>query len=278
MGLAIINKMKLREILPSQPLKPYLKGFYLYESQLGLPFDDIVFPSGNMELIFNLGEGIWKTKKDDSFYPTPMIEFWGQLTKPLAIQSVGSNTMLGIRFYSHSAAYFFNEDVSVFNNEIRDATDLFGASIGSLHASLLGHLDLRSRIALIETYLLKRIAISEKKHAKIKFIGEIAASLQKHCHHEKIVSISVRNHISSRYLTQLFSQYTGLPPKLYCKINRFQHSLYLINHKQKLTSIAYDSGYFDQSHFIKEFKLFTGITPTSFATQALPINQMLASN
>jgi AraC-like DNA-binding protein len=76
-----------------------------------------------------------------------------------------------------------------------------------------------------------------------------------------------------------FLQYTGLPPKLFCKINRFQHSLNLVNaNGQNLTNIAYESGYFDQSHFIREFKSFTGITPNSFAAQASPINQVLAGN
>jgi len=148
-----------------------------------------------------------------------------------------------------------------------------------LHSRLLSIRDLSNRIALIEDYLLNRLVVSEKKNSKIRFIGEIANSLKNNCNNEKITSISIRNNISTRYLNQLFSQYTGLPPKLFCKINRFQYSLNLINaNDQKLTGIAYDSGYFDQSHFIREFKLFTGITPTSFATQAFPINQILVNN
>lgn len=271
--------MVFKEILSNQKLRPYIKGFYFYESTSELPFDDIVFPSGNMEVIFNLGEGIWQTKKDSVFYTTPPIELWGQITKPLGIKSIGKNTMLGVRFYAHSAAYFFKEGVSEFNNEISNGADLFGTSIKDLHESLLEASDLKSRITLIEDYLLGRLVISDKQHTKIKLIGEIAASLKDNVNNEKIVSVSLRNNISTRYLTQLFSQYTGLAPKLFCKINRFQHSLNLIHsNDQKLTGIAYDSGYFDQSHFIREFKSFTGVTPSSFSTQAFPINQLLANN
>ena len=271
--------MNFKEILPNQQLRPYIKGFYLYNSGTDSSFDDIVFPSGNMEVIFNMGEGIWKTKKDNNFYTTPPIEFWGQLTRPLAVKSAGKNTMLGIRFHPYSAAYFFKEDVSVLNNEIIHAADLFGASIKTLHAQLLALDDLHERIVLIEAYLLKRLAVSEKQHSKIKFIGNIADSLKPGTDNEKIISISVRHNISSRYLNQLFIQYTGLAPKLFCKINRFQYSLQLINNNEdKLTGIAYDAGYFDQSHFIREFKMFTGITPTSFSAMTLPVNQVLASN
>jgi AraC-like DNA-binding protein len=264
-----------KEILPDQKLQPYIKGFYFYESDNDMSFDDIVFPSGNMEVIFNLGDGHWQVKKDDAFYTTPPVELWGQITKPLAIKSSGKNTMLGIRFYPYSAAYFFSENVGELNNEIHDAADLFGRSVKTLHIRLQETTDLNKRITLVQDYLLNRLTISDKNHNKIKLIGEIATHLK----NENVTDVSIRNNISTRYLNQLFTQYTGLAPKLYCKINRFQNSLNLLQaNTQKLTGVAYDAGYFDQSHFIREFKLFTGITPTSFATQTLPINQLLAIN
>jgi len=268
-----------KEILPGQKLRPYIKGFYFYESDSGMAFDDIVFPSGNMEVIFNLGEGVWKTKKEGAFYTTPAIELWGQITRPLAIRSLGKNRMLGVRFYPHSAAYFFKEKMSEFNNEIIDGSDLFGASIKALRDRLLGSTDIDDRIRWIEDYLWTRLTLSDKKHSKIQFIGEIADHLRNPSTQEKMKSISLHNHISTRYLTQLFTEYTGLAPKLYAKIHRFQYSLNLLQaHEQKLTGVAYDAGYFDQSHFIREFKSFTGITPSSFVTQPLPINQLLVNN
>jgi AraC-like DNA-binding protein len=270
--------MIFKEFAPDQRLKPYVKCLYFYESDSDVNYDDIVFPSGNMEIIFNLGQGNWQAKKDGAFYTTPPIELWGQITKPLSIKSIGKNTMLGVRFYPHSAAYFFNESVAEFNNEVVNAADLMGASLKTLYARLLDINDLDKRIALLEEYLWSRLVLFEKKHSKLNFIGQIVHSLY-NSGNEKIESISVRNNISARYLNMLFSQYTGLPPKLFCKINRFQHSLNLVNtNEQNLTTIAYEAGYFDQSHFIKEFKSFTGITPNSFAAQASPINQVLAGN
>jgi AraC-like DNA-binding protein len=232
-----------------------------------------------MELIFNMGEGSWATTKGQGFQTNPPIELWGQITKPLAIRSSGRNIMLGVRFYPHSAAYFFNEDVSVFNNEVIDATGLFGGSLSILHERLFENPDIQDRITLMEEYLLSRLVVSQKISDKIKFVGQIADSLKNAYDNEKIASVSVRNNISSRYLNQLFTRYTGLPPKLFFKINRFKYSLQLISNKdQKFTGIAYESGYFDQSHFIREFKLFTGVTPAAFSDQASPINLVMASN
>jgi len=254
--------MVFKEILPGQRLQPYIKCFYFYESDSDRSYDDIVFPSGTMEVIFNLGAGNWKSKKDNTFYTTPPVELWGQITRPLAIQSVGRNIMLGFRFYPHSAAYFFDENVAAFNNEIVDARHVFGPKLQTLYLRLLETADLNAKVAMIEDYLWSRLSVTEKKHSKIKFIGDIIGHLKKSYSDDNILSISNRHNISSRHLNTLFSQYTGIPPKLFYKINRFQHSLNLVNAaEEKLTNVAYSAGYFDQAHFIKEFKKFTGISP-----------------
>jgi AraC-like DNA-binding protein len=92
------------------------------------------------------------------------------------------------------------------------------------------------------------------------------SELNKEDFFDNIENVASRYGITSRYLQKLFLQYTGLTPKLYTKIHRFQSSLALVAQKEApLTSIAYDCGYFDQSHFIRDFKAFTGTTPSDYA-------------
>jgi AraC-like DNA-binding protein len=271
--------MVFKEIPPDQRLRPFVKCFYFYESQSSADYDDTVYPSGNTEVIFNLGKGRWQAKRNDVFYTTPAVEVWGQITKPLAIRSLGENVMLGVRFYPHSMAFFSRESLADLNNEVTDASMLFGSSVHTLHQQLLETPALPQRIALLEDYFLKQLVVTEKRYDKIKLVGNMVSTLAESTGNERITELSVRNKISSRYVTQLFSQYTGIQPKLLSKINRFQYSLSLISSRdQDLTSIAYDAGYFDQSHFIREFKLFTGITPNAFATRASAMNQALAAS
>ena len=274
-----IKRMIFKEIAPGNKLKPFIKCLYFYQSDSAMDYDDIVFPSGNMEVIFNLGAGNWQAKKDNDYYTTPPIEFWGQITQPLAIKSIGRNTMFGIRFYPHTAAYFFNEKLSEFNNEVVSAVDIFGASLKQLHEQLLEAKSLEKQVALAEDYFADRLLVSEKRHHKLKLVGGFVDNLVSEAGTRRITDVSARNRISSRYLNMLITEYTGLQPKLLAKINRFQHSLALVNSSaQNLTSIAIEAGYFDQSHFIREFKSFTGITPNTFAANASPINQILAGN
>jgi len=273
--------MKYTEIIPGERLKPYVKCYYTFESDTHVELDDTVFPGGHMEIIFNLGEGVWKSSVNEVFHTTPPVELWGKLTQPLPIKSVGKNKMLGIRFYAHSAAYFLNEAVWEFNDQIADLRDLLGAPVRTLHNRLMETKELNGRIQLIEDFLLRRLAIKESRISNSHFsmIGQVIKEMQQNDTPDNVETIALRHHISSRYLRKLFLQYTGVTPKLYNKINRFQLSLQLISESESsLTSIAYDCGYADQSHFIRDFRSFTGFPPSAYSPQAYPVSQVLPNN
>jgi len=59
--------MEFNHFIPSDILKPYIKHYYVFESDSAIEFEDTVFPSGDMEVIFNLGEGIWESSVENKF-------------------------------------------------------------------------------------------------------------------------------------------------------------------------------------------------------------------
>jgi AraC-like DNA-binding protein len=271
--------MKYHEIRPGNELKQYVKCYYVYESDTDVAFEDTVFPSGCMEIIFNLGAGKWQTAVGDSFATTPSIELWGQIIRPLPIRSIGKNTMLGIRFLPHGAAYFLNDKADLFNNQVVDLGNLLGSSVNTLHSKLLEAATWNKRIELVEEFLLHRLSLSERRLSKAVVVSSIMNEIKQDDFFDNIENVASRYGITSRYLQKLFLQYTGLTPKLYSKINRFQNSLRLVTKKDtSLTSIAYDCGYFDQSHFIREFKSFTGFTPSGYSFQNSPVTIAFANN
>jgi len=271
--------MKYNEIKPGARLKEYVKCYYIYESETNVAFEDIVFPSGCIEIIFNLGTGKWQTAAGDVFVTTPPIELWGQIIKPLPIKSIGKNTMLGIRFFPHAATYFLNDKVDLFNNRILDLSDVSDKAVNTLYSRLLETTTWNKRIELIEGFLLNRLSFSEKKFNKVAVVSNIMNEIRRDDFFDNIENVASLHGITSRYLQKLFLQYTGLTPKLYSKINRFQNSLRLVTKKEiSLTSIAYDCGYFDQSHFIREFKSFTGFTPSAYALENSPVTLAFTNN
>lgn len=268
--------MEFRHFFPSDILKSYIRHYYIFESDTDIEFEDIVFPSGDMEIIFNLGEGIWESSVNNRFLKNPPIELWGQITKPLVIKSKGKHTMLGIKFFPHTAAYFLKDEIGMFNNQVSDLYDIIGKPIKTLHDQLLEATDLDKRIALLEKFLLKNLIDNEKKSFKIDKVASILTNIKKDPTENNISNVASKHGISTRYLHKLIFQHTGLSPTALNKISRFQISLKLLaKNDQPFTSIAYHCGYFDQSHFIRDFKSFTGLTPSAYLANITPVNQLL---
>lgn len=264
--------MTYYEIKPGQPLQQYIKCYYVYESSSTVTFDDTVFPSGCMEIIFNLGTGNWQTQPGNEFVTHPSIELWGQLNRPLPVRSIGRNTMLGVRLYPHAAASILPDKASLFNNQVIDYRDISDKSINTLQAQLQETRTWSKRIALLEEYLWQQIEQAGKRLGKVDVLKDLMYELRHQDVYENMETIATRYGISARYMQQLFLQYTGLTPKLYSQINRFQHSLKLVTSRNtSLTDIAYECGYADQSHFIKEFKAFTGSTPSGYSINNSPV-------
>ena len=186
--------------------------------------------------------------------------------------------MLGIRFFPHAAGYFVHDKVGLFNNQVVDFNDFSDNGVSILYSKLLETSAWNKRIELIECFLLHRLSLSERKLKKVGMVRDIMTEIGQNDFFDNIENVASRYGITSRYLQKLFLQYTGLTPKLYSKINRFQNSLRLVTKRDgSLTSIAYNCGYFDQSHFIREFKSFTGFTPSGYSFEKSLITPMALS-
>ena len=255
--------MAYNEFIPGETLKQYVKCYYVYESDTSDVFEDKAFATGCIEVMFNLGNGLWQTASGDKFITTPHVELWGQIIRPLAFTSIGKNIMFGIRFYPHTASLFLNDDLDLFNDHVTDFTAVAGKSVRILHSRLLETTLPDKQVQLVEEFLLKRLSFFGKNFKWLPVIDRVIEELKQDDFFDNIENMASRYGLTSRYLQKLFLQYTGLTPKLYHKISRFQKSLVLVSKKNlSLTSIAYECGYFDQSHFIRDFKTFTGFLPS----------------
>jgi AraC-like DNA-binding protein len=157
---------------------------------------------------------------------------------------------------------------------------VFGTSVQVLHSQLLEEQETKAQIALIERFLLKRLLQRHKKSATIDRVGSLLSSIENLENKYPVAAehtlglVASQHGITTRYLHKLVQQHTGLSPREFKKIRRFQSSLrQLTLPKQPLTTIAYECGYFDQSHFIRDFKSFTGLTPSAYLESGLLINQ-----
>jgi AraC-like DNA-binding protein len=252
--------MKYQEFAPSNVLKPYVKCFYVCEYDNDSIVHDRAFATGCVELMFNLSDGVFETGYENKLTRTPKAELWGQIIKPLEYRSLGKAKLLGIRFFPHTASLFLNAPI--------DLLDVVGADAKELHERLKNALLLNDQLDLLENFLKSRFPIADKKQHRFNIVDNVIADVKRDDFFDNIEDVAFKYGVSSRYLQKLFLEFTGLTPKLYHKITRFQKSLLLAgNSNESLTSIAYLSGYFDQSHFVRDFKTFTGIPPSAFNTK-----------
>lgn len=83
----------------------------------------------------------------------------------------------------------------------------------------------------------------------------------------KVKTIAKSNKITERWLQKLFKEYFNITPTDLKKLVKFSNSITSISQlkRKKLSDIAHDNSYFDQSHFIKSFKTLSGLLPSQFA-------------
>jgi AraC-like DNA-binding protein len=172
--------------------------------------------------------------------------------------------MLGVRFKPGGISAFTKLPVSDLLNQVIPAEDVLGTSLKVWEDMLREKKNDAGRI-----YLLEELMMQIAKDTTAEWTSVISAV---ECI-RKNDSNSVRdlcNESGSYYkkLERSFLKHVGYTPKNYCRIVRFNRAVRQVHvDKQLLTSVCYDCGYYDQSHFIKDFRQFTGTTPKHFRTE-----------
>ena len=261
--------MHYKEFRPNSFLKNHVQCYFVCETDTAVFTEDKVFASGFIEIMFNLGTDGPQQIKNGDLISQPDIQLWGQTIHPFTFASFGKHSMLGIRFFTHTAACFFNEPIEQFNDQVIDFKDIGGRDAVLLYSKLLEAKSLNRRIELVEEFLLQKLSLSVDKFNRLTLVNSIMNDLTRDDFFENINSVASRYGVSSRYLQKIFLNYSGRTPNLFSKIARFQNTLHLIACKDlPLTTIAHKCGYFDQSHFIKDFKFFTGLAPSRFSPES----------
>jgi transcriptional regulator GlxA family with amidase domain len=101
-------------------------------------------------------------------------------------------------------------------------------------------------------------------------VQRICASIVEQSGQVRIDDLAFQAGFSARQLRRLFLEQVGLSPKHFCRVIRFQRSLSRLPGRGRAdwAQVAVDCGYYDQAHFINEFRQFSGYTPGEFAALA----------
>jgi AraC-like DNA-binding protein len=176
----------------------------------------------------------------------------------------GSYSFLQILFQPHGFYTLFNVSPLEFADKIVWSGDIFGSDIRFLHEKLYSAKSLTAMAGMANNWLMQYL--NKKRRVDYKDRITITANLIiKNAGLINIDALAAYACMSTRNFERSFINETGMSPKQLCCIARFNNALELKlgNPAMKWTSVAQESGYFDQMHLIKDFKRYCGEAPSS---------------
>jgi len=223
-----------------------------------------IVPDGCIEMAFILGDDIKRYTSGDAFILQPRAMVLGQTIAPFYIEPTGYVNTFAVRFYPYGFANFISVPVSTLVNAETPIDRLFEASAAKKLMQQISEAEgTPERIQIIEAFLLNMLGQQQTIHDIVQTTIDALLSTNGNV---SIQSILHSDPSRRRQLERKFRQQVGISAKQLGKVIRLQAALKMLLHKQPetLTRIAYDNDYYDQAHFIRDFKEFTGINPKNF--------------
>jgi len=257
--------MNYQTYKPHKDLESIVKFYWTLE----VPFDpnnqkQKIIPDGCIEMTFNFGDKIRRYTSENDFILHPNVMLMGQRTKSYFILPVGNVDTFAICFYPIGFVNFVETPLENLVDKETPISELFGQEEASeLEQQMMDATDTQHRITIVERFLLKQL---NKKNTVSTIVKSTVDALLKTNGATPINAILKEDISKRRQLERHFRKQIGISPKQLGKAIRLQATLHLLLNKKSetLTEIAYESDYFDQNHFIKDFKDLVGITPKEF--------------
>ena len=248
-------------------LKNYIKFFWELHIENAY-LNHKIIPQRNINLRINLNETPHSINSNGVEHLLEDIYFSGlhDHFKNMQLKINGKVDVLGVCFFTDGFYPFFKIPVSEFKNQLLGAREVGFKITKTITERLKEATDIYSRLSILENEL--TLLLINTNQTSVKF-RQIFNALKQNDNDQQISEFCNLNNIGIRNLERLYNKYVGVSANTYSTLNRFHKSLnsLLFNDYSKLSDLAYDNGYFDQMHFIKEFKRFAGNTPHSFVHQ-----------
>ena len=260
--------MILQFHIPPAPLNNYIELITYYKGYNPPHTIERLLPDGGIDLIIDLTDVPKYIYDNDTLKEIQSCKkAWisGMRTEYISIQARSDESeMMVIRFRPGMAWSFLHMPVLEIKNKVVDAELVFGNEFFSFREQLLEKPGPDEKFAIAETYLLGRIKNHFEVHPAIQYcISTIGNSPSQ----ASIREITCKTGYTNKHLISLFGKYAGIGPKKYVSVLKFQQAVMLLEKTPghiNWPGLALDCGYYDQAHFINEFKRFSGFNPSAY--------------
>lgn len=250
---------KFQVIQPSGLLAPYVKQYWFLTMENVGQVSQRLVPFGCAALSFHRGHRTYLSHND--YLPQSFLH--GIATSYTDITFSGNIDFVCIVFQSAGANAFFKLPLYELNNSYASLDTLNDPELYELGQQLYGISDNNVCVGVIEQFLLRRIHTLNRYEDKR--IGTVINAIRNgETNTERLAQTAC---LSYKQFKRIFTEKTGIRPKEFLQIKRFQRLHHLLQQHTEMTvnELAFECDYYDKSHLIRELKDFSGFTPTGLS-------------
>jgi AraC-like DNA-binding protein len=261
--------MLARVYIPGPPLADFVEVLWLCQGLQPTHEKERIMPTGSMGLLINLNEGslsVYDRKGERQTLGRCAVT--GAQSEFVVIDTAQQAYIMGVSFRPGGAVPFLDVPACELHGAHVSLDTLWGAAAGEMRERVLEAATPEAKLRALEVVLLERAARRLERHRAVVFaLGQF-----QRVDGPTVGQVSDQIGLSQRRFIQVFREEVGLTPKLYHRVRRFQQVLQRIHKGQRVTwtDVALDCGYFDQAHFVHDFRAFSGLNPTAYLMQRTP--------
>lgn len=258
MGILQLNegekKFQLERFAPTAALSPFIRHFWIINWDLEgqAPYLQDVLPNPCVNMVIEAHRS----------------GIYGVSSSKYTKQIQGKGKVFGVKFKPGGFYPFLKTSLSTLTDQSIDIDAVFDADPLTFSQKILSENDPYHMIAMAEALFMQKLPSTDDQ---VVLVNEIIDHIHRNHDMTKVEHISEHFNMNTRRLQRLFSQYVGVSPKWVIKLYRLQNAAETMDtgKQQDWLTLSSELGYYDQSHFIKDFKAIIGKTPDEYAKAAL---------
>ncbi len=255
--------MKEVDFIVRKDLEPYINCIMIQQG-------DALTSHTNIPLYADGYPGIMFQQSENGFYLLPKkkklseLFLYGQTLDPVSLDVKGPFKFIVVQLYPFASKYLLGIDPKELNDDCYDLLQLAHIDIEAFRKSLIKANSFQEQVHIISDLILALIRSNQE--SKDDRIQKAIAIILQHHGQIKIKELLEQLYLTERTFERNFMAQVGLTPKQFAKIVQFQSSLHKLTRENynRLIEVGLDSGFSDQSHFIRTFKKYTGQTPSYY--------------
>ncbi len=225
---------------------------------------ELFMPDGYAELVFVFNGGYERVELDSSAPARRLRRSYviGGRSRSIVTRESGGVKVIGVKLEPRLLRGLLRSPLTALRDQVVDLAELNDRGLLELEHRLAECDDVVETVATLDQFLLARRAEFQQLDPVVE---HVAKTIRADHGGTPLTRTAKDLGIDPRTLERRFVAWCGMSAKSYARIARFKHAYHAF-----LQDRDYLEGYYDQSHFIREFRFFTGATPTRLAARRIP--------